>query len=237
MKHFERYHKPQFSAREYLLPFLLQYVVLLCCIRLHRLFIYRGPLLGEAVLVGDEMSSPTAGRLAFCILSFILGTALAVLASRRAKRGDDLAPYLMGSFAGTFFWQSLGEDAWNFAIGGVNFVQLESVSVFPLFLVTVLFLIYAVRNHVLDWGIWCVVLSFLANWWGHYVMLGTYPFVAAYFEEAVWNKGISTVVGVLLLAAGVYLGLCSAKDKKGRIFAAMVTYIATGVIAFGMMEG
>lgn len=236
MKHFELYHKPHFSAKEYLLPFLLQYVVLLVCIRLHRLFIYRGPLVGEAVMVGDEMSSPTAGRLAFCILSFILGTVLTILASRKSKQGSDYLPYLLGSFAGTFFWQSIGEDAWNFAIGGVNFIQFESVSVFPIFLVTVLFLVYAVRNEVLDWGIWCTLFAFLANWWGHYVMLGTYPFVTAYFEEAVWNRGISSVTGILLLLAGIYLGVFSAKDRKGRLFAAMVTYIATGVIAFGLME-
>lgn len=237
MKHFELYHKPRFSAREYLLPLILEYVVLLSCIRLHRIFIYRGALLGEQVMVGDEMASPTTGRLAFCILSFVAAVVLSVLASRKAKAGDVYVPFLFGSFAGTFFWQSLGEDAWNFAVDGVHFMQFESVSVFPLVPVTILFLIYAVRNEILDWGIWCVLFSFLTNWWGHYVMLGTYPFVSAFFEEAAWNRGIATVSGILLLLAGVYLSLCSAKDCKGRVFSAILTYAATGILAFGMMEG
>ena len=33
------------------------------------------------------------------------------------------------------------------------------------------------------------LFGFLCNWLGHYVMLGTYPFVAAYFEESAWNQG------------------------------------------------
>lgn len=237
MKHFELYHKPSFSAKQYLVPLLLQYVVLLCCIRLHRLIVYRGPLLSDPVMVGDEMSSPTAGRLAFCFLSFLAAVVLSVIASRKAKRGDCYLPFLLGTFAGTFLWQSLGEDAWSFTVDGVNFLQFESVNVFPLVPVVLLLLLYAERNNSLDWGIWCVVFSFLTNWWGHYVMLGTYPFVSAFFEESTWNHGIAFVSGGLLLLAGLYLGLCAAKDCKGRIFAAIVTYAATGILAFGMIEG
>lgn len=237
MNHFELYHKPRFSAKEYLVPLLLEYVVLLSCIRLHRLFIYRGPLLSDPVMVGDELSAPTAGRLAFCILSFVAAVVLAVLASRKAKAGDSYVPFLFGSFAGTFLWQSLGEDAWNFAVDGVHFIQFESVSVFPLVPVVILVLLYAARNDSLDWGIWCTVFSFLTNWWGHYVMLGTYPFVSALFEASAWNRGISFVTSGLLLLTGIYLSLCAAKDCKGRIFAAIVTYAATGILAFGLMEG
>ena len=32
-------------------------------------------------------------------------------------------------------------------------------------------------------------------------------------------------------------GLCPAKDCKGRIFSALVTYAATGILAFSLMEG
>lgn len=147
------------------------------------------------------------------------------------------APFFMGLFAGTFLWQSIGEDLWNFSVNGINFVQLESVSVFPIFVMTILFAAYAAKNHALDFGMWCVLLGFFCNWAGHYVMLGTYPFVAPYFEEAVWNKGIAYISGAILGVIGIYLGICAAKDRKGRLFAAIITYIATGIIAFGMMEG
>ena len=237
MNHFEKYHKPQFSAKEYFLPFLSQYLILAVCILLHRLFINRGEFIGPAVMVGDEMSSPTAGRFAFCILAFVAAVALAAVASGKAKAGKEYAPFFMGLFAGTFLWQSIGEDLWNFSVNGVNFVQLESVSVFPIFVITLLFVIYAAKNHVLDFGMWCALLGFLCNWAGHYVMLGTYPFVAAYFEEAVWNRGIAYISGAVLGVIGIYLGVCAAKDRKGRLFAAIITYIATGIIAFGMMVG
>ena len=102
MKHFELYHKPRFSAREYLIPLVLEYVVLLSCICFHRLFIHRGVLLGEPVIVGDDMTSPTVGRLAFCILAFLAAAVLSVLASRKAKAGDIYIPFLYGTFAGTF---------------------------------------------------------------------------------------------------------------------------------------
>lgn len=237
MKHFELYHKPQFSVREYLIPLVLEYVVLLSCISFHRIFIHMGGLVSEPVMVGDEMTDPTAGRLVFCIIAFVVAAVLGVISSREAKKGNVYIPFLYGSFAGTFLWQSLGEDAWNFAVDGVNFAQLESVSVFPLVPAAILFLVYAAKNDILDWGIWCAVFSFLTNWWGHYVMLGTYPFVSAFFEEAAWNHGVSAVVGVVLLVAGLYLGLCSAKDCKGKIFSAIMTFAATGVLAFGMIEG
>ena len=68
-------------------------------------------------------------------------------------------------------------------------------------------------------------------------MLGLYPFVSAFFEESAWNRGISSVVGIPLLLVGLYLCLCSAKDCKGKIFSAIVTFAATGVLAFGMIEG
>ncbi len=237
MNHFEKYHKPQFSVKEYFLPFLSQYLILAVCILLHRLFINRGGLICPEVLVGDEMSSPTAGRLVFCVIAFVAAVVLAAAASRKAKEGKEYAPFFMGLFAGTFLWQSIGEDLWNFSVNGVNFVQLESVSVFPIFVITLLFVCYAVKNHVLDFGMWCALLGFLCNWAGHYVMLGTYPFVAAYFEEAAWNQGIAYSSGAILGVVGIYLGVCAAKDRKGRLFAAIVTYIATGIIAFGMMEG
>ena len=237
MKHFTIYHKPQFSLKEYFLPFLSQYAILLICIRLHRVFVSKGAFVCAETLVGDEMSSPTVGRLVFCILAFVGAVLLTMAASDAAKKEKEYKPFFLGLFAGTFMWQSIGEDLWNFSVNGINFMQFESVSVLPVFVITMLFVVYAVKNEVLDWGVWCALLGFLCNWLGHYVMLGTYPFVAAYFEESVWNRGIAYVSGGILALTGIYLGVCSAKDRKGRLFASIVTYIATGIIAFGIMEG
>lgn len=237
MNHFEKYHKPQFSVKEYLLPFLLQYVILVICMSLHNFFVSKGSYICAEAMVGDEKSSPTVGRLVFCILTFAGAVILTILASNTAKKGREYIPFFFGLIAGTFLWQSFGEDLWHFPVKGVNFVQFESVSMLPVFVITILFIIYAVKNEALDWGIWCALLGFMCNWFGHYVMLGTYPFVAAYVEESVWNRGIACVSGVILTVLGIYLGIFSAKDRKGRLIASIVTYIATGIIAFGIMEG
>ena len=53
----------------------------------------------------------------------------------------------------------------------------------------------------------------------------TYLIVAAYFEEAVWNRGIAYISGAVLEVIGIYLGVCAAKDRKGRLFAAIVKII------------
>ena len=234
--HFTIYHKPEFSAKDYLLPFFAQYLILLVCMMLHRLVVGKGGFLCPAVMVGDEMSSPTIGRLFYCLAAFLAAVLLSALASHESKSGKEYAPFFLGLTAGTFFWQSLGEDIWHFSINGVNFIQFESISVLPIFVLTCLFVGYAIHNSVLNWGLWCSLLGFLCNWWGHYVMLGTYPFVAAYFEESVWNKGVAQILGGILLIIGIYLGLFSAKDRKGRLLASILTYISTGIIIFGTME-
>lgn len=237
LKHFTKYHQPEFSIKDFLLPFCAQYLILLACMMLHRLVVDKGSLLCASAMVGDEMSSPTVGRLIYCLIAFLAAVGLTALASRKAKEGKEYLPFFLGLTAGTFFWQSLGEDSWHFSINDTNFIQFESISVFPVFVLTCLFVVYAVRNSVLNWGVWCALLGFLCNWWGHYIMLGTYPFVAAYFEESVWNKGVAQIAGGILLAIGIYLELFSAKDRKGRLLASILTYISTGIIIFGTMEG
>ena len=52
MNHFEKYHSPQFSVKEYFLPFLSQYLILIICILLHRVFIGKGELICPVVMEG-----------------------------------------------------------------------------------------------------------------------------------------------------------------------------------------
>lgn len=89
MNHFEKYHNPQFSVKEYFLPFLAQYVILLACIKFHRLFIGKGAYIEAEAMVGDEMSSPTTGRLAYCLMAFAVVLLLTVTASKMAKKGSE----------------------------------------------------------------------------------------------------------------------------------------------------
>lgn len=222
-------------VKEYLLPFLGQFAVLVVCIGLHRLFVGRGGPLGVPELVGDEMSSPTVGRLIYAILSCVLFLILTILASKQAKTGKEIQPFWLGMFAGTFLWQSIGEDLWHFTLDGVHFVQLESIAVLPFVILFLLLLIYTLRNQALDWGILCTMLSFACNWLGHYVMLGSYPFVSAFVDEKTWYALSGCVVGALALLVGIYCGVKKADSRRQRLLAAVLTYIAVGVIAFGLI--
>lgn len=107
---------------DYLLTIVLELVVLFGLMAFCSLFIGRGALLGTPELVGDELSSPTLGRLVYMLLSFILAFVLTVLASSFAKKDRDVPAFWCGFAAGILLWQAVGEEAWHFTVGGIHFV-------------------------------------------------------------------------------------------------------------------
>ena len=60
------------KIKDYVIPMLLQFVALVLFMLLHRLSVGRGALLLERVRVGDEMSSPTLGRLLYMLFAFVM---------------------------------------------------------------------------------------------------------------------------------------------------------------------
>lgn len=222
---------------DFLIPLILELVILFGLMFVFLFVVEKGSLLAEPVMVGDEMSSPTIGRLCFCIFGFIIFILLSYLASSSAKKNNDTAAFWYGFIAGTILWQSAGECAWHFSIGGLNFVPLESIASFPVTILFILLIIYGQKHHSFDWGIWCMIASFACNWLGHYITIGLYPFVQDLFAERIWNVMMSLIVGTLCFIYSMWYLLCRVKTKRGRMFASMLTYIAIGIIALGIMEG
>lgn len=222
---------------EYLIPLLIESIILFALMLFFMLFIDKGEMLGEVKLVGDEYSSPTLGRLCYFILSFVLFLITSHLASKSAKKGNDTMAFWYGFVSGILLWQSVGECSWHFAVSGTNFVPLESIASFPLAILFVLLIIYGQRHHSFDWGIWCMVASFACNWLGHYITIGLYPFVEGYFVSRTWNVMMSFIVGILCFAYSMWYLLRRVKTKRGRMLASLLTYIAIGIIALGIMEG
>ena len=241
MKAFENYNTSVRSTgkeilREYFLPLLIEFVLLFVSVQTFMYCVPLGPMVQEPVMFARQMTQPTAGRLAFGALSLALWLAFSHLAARTAEQGRDYAPSLLGFEAGILLWQAIGEISWHFSVDGIHFVPFENVTTFPLACLFILLMIYGKRRHSFDWGVWCMLLSFAFNWMGHYVMEGTYPFVASYVDQHAWHLWSSAVAGVIGFVYSLIYLRFRARTRRGRIQASMITYIALGVLAFGIME-
>jgi len=242
MKAFENYSSRIRSTKkelltEYLLPLGVEFAILIVCMVAFALCVGLGPLVQEPSYVGEELTKPTAGRLGFGIFALVMWFVMSYLASVEAGKGKDDAPSYLGFAAGIFLWQFIGEISWHFSVDGVHFVPLESVTTFPVACLFILLLVYGKRHHSFDWGVWCMLLSFAFNWMGHYVMEGTYPFVAQWFDEHTWFLAAALVAGTCGFIFSIVYLLFRVRTRRGRILASMLTYISIGVLAFGIMEG
>lgn len=239
MEHFTLYHKPEKIGAEFTIPFLSQFVLVVVAILLHRLLIGRGEFVLPQTEYLGEITSPTAGRLTYAICAMIGCFLLGYIAHRLAKSDKDLPSFLIGVFAGTLLWQSMGEDLWHFGIYEgdifVNFMKLESIQVLPVVLPLLLLVLYGMLHHSFDFGVLCVICSFLCNWLGHYCSHATYPIVARIMDAAEWYKISGIGFGGLLLLLGLYLGLMSSVDRKGRMLSSMVSYLGVAIFVFGMI--
>lgn len=221
--------------REYALPFLGMFVVLMICMFLHRSVIPLGAMLGPEEMVGEEMSSPTIGRLVFAGLSFYGFVILTAVSQGIGKQGKIFPSFWCAMFAGTFLWQSIGEDMWHFAVDGVHFVQLESITVLPFVILFGMLLYYVLRHDALGWGVQCTFLSFACNWLGHYILLGVYPLVSSLIDANAWCKLVGIGAGSILTILGVYLGVCKSRNTKERLLSVILTYYGVAVLVFGIM--
>ena len=242
MKAFENYSTHIRSTRrellfEYFLPLLGEFLILAVCMLSFTLFVKLGPTIGSPAPVGDEQTKPTVGRLAFGVAALALWFVFTFIASRAAKKDRHYASSFFGFAAGILLWQFIGEISWHYSVGGVHFVPFESVTTFPIACMFILLLIYGKKHHSFDWGVWCMLLSFAFNWMGHYVMEGTYPFVASMVDQHTWYVGASLTAGGCGLIYSIVFLLFRVKTRRGRLLASMLTYISIGVIAFGLMEG
>lgn len=242
MKAFENYKPVIRSTRrellfEYLLPLLVEFLILTVCIIFAPVLVGLGPMIQAPALVGEAQTKPTLGRLVFGIIALVLWFVITLLASRSAKKDKHYTPSFLGFIAGILLWQAIGEISWHYSIGGVHFVPLESITSFPLACLFIMLLVYGKKHHSFDWGVWCMLLSFAFNWMGHYVMEGTYPFVASLVDQHTWYIGASSVSGACGFIYSIVYLLFRAKTRRGRLLASMLTYISISVIALGILEG
>lgn len=222
---------------DYLLSIVIELIILFGLMGFCALFIYRGDLIQETKLIGSETSSPTTGRLLYLFISLFTSVALCIVASLLARKEKDVPAFWCGYASGILLWQALGEEAWHFSVGGINFVQLESVSSFPVILAFIALIVYAYKKRSFDWGIWITIISFACNWLGHYVTVGVYPFFEKWVESRVWNVCAGSIGGGLVFILSIVYLLFHSETRKGRMFASLLTYISIGITALSIIDG
>lgn len=98
-------------------------------------------------------------------------------------------------------------------------------------------LVYGSRHRSFDWGVWILLGSFACNWLGHYVTLGIYPFVSGLIEAHTWNVAMGIAAGCLVFVLSLVYLLSHSSSRKGRMLAALLTFIALGIVSLSTLDG
>jgi len=232
-------------------PFLFQLVIIAVLVALSVVCVNSGP--AEYLIPqhqeGGELSSPTIERFIYMLASLAVGVAAAFWANSIGKQLDSrrkmFLSYYIGIVSGTLLWQSIGECSWHFGVQyfseemGENitifFPRIEGVSSLFLLIVFLALIRYSWRKEAFSWGVWCVIITFMANWIGHFIMLASYPFVAKSFSEPEWFKIIGLWGGLLIILYSLYIMLFRVHNIRGRLSASMMIYCGVGMIISGVL--
>lgn len=186
---------------------------------------------------GEEVN-PSPMRLAYMLLGFVGSFPMAWWATRVAGKGKTLKALLVGYAGGTLLWQAMGESAWHFSIVQEDFLtcfpHIEGSSALFLVILCAVLLAYCYRRHAFSWGVWAFVLSFVGNWWGHFVLIGTYPLVSGLMEEGVWFRAFGAGMGALVMLLSLFLWRYMARTEKARLCCILMLYFGIGIIVTGV---
>lgn len=226
--------------KEYIVPFLIMLAITGAGIAVFMTVIGLGDTIATVNQVADEMTKPTLGRLVYVIVSLVATFLCAAWAAKCATKDKIFPAFYLGFTAGMLLWQAIGEGAWHFGymVGDnyINFFRLESSGSLFLVISFAALTAYLMKSRVMNFGVLCTVLSFLCNWYGHFVSEGTYPYVAKFFSVSTWYAVSGLMVGIILTVAAILLPIFKYKDTRGRLLCSMLLYIGISVMAFGFIE-
>ena len=245
MKHFANQLTRRCDARtfgkEVILPAAGLLGITLGLVLLFVAIVYPGKSLPPVIpphLDDGEMVDPNPMRLVFMLTALLASLILAKVAIRKGEKGLTYPAFWIGYAAGTLLWQSIGECAWHFSIRSDGFLMcfphLEGASALFLALLFSLLLLHAYRHDSFGWGMWIYLLSFMCNWIGHFVMIGTYPIVASLMEEHTWYIVSGLILGLATCAAALVMGRRSAIDTKARLCCSLLFFMGIGIITTGV---
>ena len=195
------------------------------------------PIIPEA----GEPIDPSPARLVLLFFTFVAAFIFGWLALKKGRDGKILPAFLLGYTGGTLLWQSVGECALHFSIVSGKYMtrlpDIEGASASMLVVLTVILLIYCYRRNAFDWGAWVFVLSFVGNWFGHFVLIGTYPLVGGLLEMQVWFKVAGLVIGLATVFTSLFLFFYSARSRQARQCCCLMLYFGIGILVTGVVGG
>ena len=236
-----RFGKPalplQPALKEGIFPLLGMLLITGALVALFALFLHLGRDMEPVIMphVDDgELVDPSPMRLAYMLFAFVLSLVFAHFADRR----DTMTAFWLGYAGGTMFWQSLGECSWHFSIPGEDYLtcfpHIEGPSALLMVVVCLVLLFYCFRRRAFSWGVWIFVLTFIGNWFGHFIHIGSYPLAGAVMEEQTWFHWVGWVVGVLTMLVAVVLNFTAARSRKARLCCCLMLYFGIGMIVTGV---
>ena len=186
---------------------------------------------------GEEVD-PNPLRLGFMIVGFAISMLLAYLADKKGQEGKIYPAFWLGYTGGTLIWQSVGEASWHFSLPCgdflICFAHLESGASLWLVLMTAILLAYCYRRRAFGWGAWVFILTFVGNWFGHFIQIGTYPLVSQLMEEGEWYMIVGAAIGLTTVAAALWLNFRKANSIKQRLLCCLMLYFGIGIIVTGV---
>ena len=230
------------GIKEGIVPALIQFVILAFIIIEFAVFIGSGnglPNVMPSVSNGGETTNPNMVRLVYMIAAFIGSLVCAAVSSHLCKDEKNTVKSFWISIAGgTLLWQSVGECSWHFGLKCENeylsFAHIENVSSLFLLVLFVFLLGYCAKSKAFNWGIGIFLFTFLINWGGHFIQIGTYPVASEWFSEESWYKCIGLSAGIPGILFSLYCIFRAAKDYKGRLFSSILFYTSVCLIFTGV---
>lgn len=232
--------KNKWVWKEFILPFLIMLGLTGIGIAVFMFTIGLGSNIAPTSVICNETTKPTSGRMAYIIFSFAAFVVTAFLAEKFSKQEKIYPAFYTGFLSGMFLWQAVGEGSWHFGYqlgeSYLNFFRIESAGSLFLVITFALFTGYVMKNRLLGFGVLCTILSFLCNWYGHFVSEGTYPIVSGFMSVSTWYATIGLSAGIIISAAAIILACKKFTDTKGHLLCSMLLYIGISIVSFGFIE-
>lgn len=243
-------YKLRSSINDCLIPFIAMLGATAIWVYLFKFFRVMNPTVFQMVVenAGEETNA-TYGQLMYTMLSFTLCILITCISDKiLISKGPQklMLPWLLSASAGTCLWQCLGESSWHFGINiindegaseFINFTRIESVQGIPFLIVFVI--LYFVMKGKVSFAVQACLGAFIANWYGHVCLIGTYPIAVALgcnVDMVTWYRISGIVNGIIFFALGIGIML-SNKPKKDKYLSSYYLFISCGVLLCGTILG
>ncbi|MBR4136691.1 MAG: hypothetical protein IKU03_09870 [Bacteroidales bacterium] len=181
-----------------------------------------------------ELVDPNPMRFVFMVTAFVAAFVFAAF----ADRSGTMKAFWLGYTGGTLLWQSTGECAWHFSIPTEEYIMcfphIEGASAVIMVIICTILMVYCLRRRAFSWGVWIFVLSFIGNWFGHFIQIGSYPLVHRFMEETSWFVITGWAFGLATIAIALALNFFAARTTKARLCCALLAYFGLGILVTGV---